>query len=267
MSKIGVIISTLVLCALMSSPTRAQLDTTAPPGPRTDQLEKRGAFACDGEQHIRLENVLIEGDGVGIELSGKCRLTLVDSQIETTGWGVRMQGNAVLTVRHSKIRGDKGSFSLVGNAKINASGSIFEGTSNTTGSAAFNDDGNNRRGASSAKAGISGKLEPTKPASCMGRERKLVLEDKSIDTNNHGLLVQGNCKVTIRNCRIKAKDRAIVLQGSPTIDIQNSEIISEGRAIVIVGDAKLTIRNTRVVGRVQKVGQPEISDEGGNVYE
>jgi len=240
----------------------------APAGPRADQFETRSSFVCDEEVQIRLENVLIVGDGDGITLSGKCRLTLVDSKVDTTGWGIRMSADASMTIRHSEVRGERGAYSIVDNARVHATKSIFRGPSSSKGAASFHDDGGNRRGDPNAAAlGPQGKLEPTKAANCTGREGELVIEDKLIEVDKHAVLVQGGCQVTIRNCHIKAKDRAVVLQGAPSVTIERSKIESEGRALVIVGDAEVVIRNSHLKGRVQKVGEAQVIDEGENRYE
>lgn len=233
-------------------------------GPRIGALEESGPIVCDESKTIRLEGVKISADG--IELSKGCRLVLIDSVVDTDGWAVRLRDDSVLMVRYSILRGSEGAYDLQDTARLRAANSVMEGSIRVAGNATYDDRGGNSRGLSSAAdAGTSGKLQASEPLKCVGRET-LVVDSKSIDVDDHGLVVQGPCTVRIINSRIKAKDRAIVVQGSPTIIIQDSEITAEGRAFILVGNPMLRIRGSKIVGGIHKVGKPVIQDDGGNAF-
>lgn len=252
------------MCVLGGMNVSAQVND-AGAGPRIGAYTDRDSITCDEPKTMRYQGIKIEASG--IKLSGGCRLVLVDSIVEVDGWAAELRGDSVLMLRYSILKGRKGAFDLHDTSRLRARNSVLEGSIRVSGEAEYDDRGGNSRGMkTAANAGTKGELTSSEALRCVGRET-LVIESRSIEVEDRGLAIQGDCDVKIVNSRIKAKDRAIVVQGSPKVVIIDSEISAENRAFVLVGNPSITIRGSRIIGGFHKVGKPQIQDDGGNAYQ
>jgi outer membrane protein OmpA-like peptidoglycan-associated protein len=98
---------------------------------------------------------------------------------------------------------------------------------------------------------------------CGGTE-DLVIEDKLIETDGHGVVASATCDVTIRNSRIVAGGYAVVAVGNGEIEIRDSEVEGAKGGLVAIDLGEISYRDTTVRGGVAATRQAELDDDGGN---
>lgn len=79
-----------------------------------------------------------------------------------------------------------------------------------------------------------------------------------------GIVVAGNCSLTIENCQVGART-AIQASGNGSVTLKNCEITG-ATAFDIGGNGHVSIQGSRVHGRVIKVGNGRVEDLGGNTW-
>jgi outer membrane protein OmpA-like peptidoglycan-associated protein len=115
-----------------------------------------------------------------------------------------------------------------------------------------------------AAPAIGQRLEPHPPVVCGGTEDP-VLENVSIETDGNGVVVTGNCEITIRNSRIVAGGYAIVAVHNGEVDLRDSHAEGAKGGLVALDHGEITYRGSTIRGGAAGSGRHfELDDGGGN---
>lgn len=114
----------------------------AAPAKPAGNLRARGPIKCRKFESVKVENALIETDGVAVEAHGSCQIVIVGSRI-VGGVGINSHGAASVEVRNSQIEGKLTAIDVHGKSTLTAAGSTFVGRKNVHGAGKLVDDGSN----------------------------------------------------------------------------------------------------------------------------
>lgn len=100
-----------------------------------DRLQPGTPIACQRNEVVRLEGVLIETDGVAISAEGNCRLVIRNSKlISTKNAAVMTMGSSMVTLENVVVIGKWGSVMNAGSAMVEIRGSTLRGLFGVQGS-------------------------------------------------------------------------------------------------------------------------------------
>lgn len=105
----------------------------------------------------------------------------------------------------------------------------------------------------------------TTPVRC-GGDDALTITGVHLDAASDALIIEGRCRVVLRNSRIETGGRGIVIRDDGQLVVQSSEISSGGVAVAMSGRAALIAKKTRFRGQLGRHDESRYQDEGGNAW-
>lgn len=111
--------------------------------PAPDPYSEADTISCGNNDHIVLDGLAIEDEGITIDARNKCTITIRNSLIVSGASAIRFRGSARLTVENSIIVGEGSWVSGTGVVKLTASNSVFHGAQSVAGMVAYVDQGGN----------------------------------------------------------------------------------------------------------------------------
>lgn len=94
----------------------------------------------------------------------------------------------------------------------------------------------------------------------------LLLRGATVSTAGNGVLVQGNCTITIDDSQISSGENALLVEGNGTIIIRNSQIQGKRNALLIQGNGTVEAENSNFTGHKQLEDNGDFEDNGGNTW-
>jgi hypothetical protein len=223
--------------------------------PESD-LRSAQPIVCQGANRMELKGRHIVTDGDGIVVNGACTVVVKDSHIIAGGAGILVNASSHVEIESSFVQGVKGA--VVGHAMSETvyRNSTLRGGASKFAMAKVNDGGGN----SHAKIpSPSRQLKASDPITCEGRESIAVVH-RFIETDGDGVIVQGNCEVTLSDSYIVAGGVAVRVSGEGSVRILNSTLEGDGGAVEVSEAGRAHAAGSNLRGQV--VGN--LADGGGN---
>ncbi|HRQ63725.1 MAG TPA: hypothetical protein PKZ76_02475, partial [Xanthomonadaceae bacterium] len=101
---------------------------------------------CDGARVVVIQYRLIETEGVAVDASGACSVTISDSRIVAGSTAVMASGSARIEITDSVLEGGRHAIHASGSASVSYGGSSLTGAVHSSGLARLRDEGGNRVG-------------------------------------------------------------------------------------------------------------------------
>jgi hypothetical protein len=223
--------------------------------PESD-LRSAQPIVCQGANRMELKGRHIVTDGEGIVVNGACTVVVKDSHIIAGGFGVVVNASSNVEIENSFIQGTKGA--VVGHAmsETNYRNSTLRGGASKFAMAKVNDGGGNTHAKIPSP---SRQLKASEPITCEGRERINVVH-RFIETDGDGVIVQGNCEVTLSDSYIVAGGIAVRVSGEGSVRIYNSTLEGQGGALEVTESGRAHAAGSNLRGQVSG----NLSDGGGN---
>jgi len=108
-------------------------------------------------------------------------------------------------------------------------------------------------------------LTPSGPLRCQGNDEFRVV-GLYITGDGPGVLAQENCDLWIENSVIDVRGVALRVDGNGDVILSGSKLYGTDAAFVINGNGDLRTSGSTFEGRREIVGNGELHDDGGNIF-
>ena len=102
------------------------------------------------------------------------------------------------------------------------------------------------------------------PIVCQGN-RNRSFSHIFITGNKDGVLIQGNCDVTLKDSRIEVGRHGIDVQGNGSVRLVRTYVKGKKSAVMIMGNGDVTASGCTLIGGVSKLGNGDFIKKGKNV--
>jgi hypothetical protein len=102
------------------------------------------------------------------------------------------------------------------------------------------------------------------PIVCQGNKER-VYSHIYITGTKDGVLIQGNCDITIKDSRIEVGRHGINVQGNGDVKLVRTYVKGRKSAVTISGNGDVSATGCTLVGGIKKLGNGDFEQSGKNV--
>jgi hypothetical protein len=99
---------------------------------------------------------------------------------------------------------------------------------------------------------------------CRGNKSR-VYSHVYITGNKDGVLIQGNCTITLKDSRIEVGRHGVSVQGNGDVRLVRTYVKGKKSAITIMGNGDVSASGCTLVGGIKKLGNGDFENLGKNV--